>query len=188
MTLGQYVRRWRDEQRPRVSQEALAERMVSTGLTASVTGAWVSLLESDKLNVAAIGLDKLRALADVVNVTEADLLAITTAGLAGAQPPDELGALLARARALDLDPGLLQEIEDTAQEAAPDKRRKLVEGVRREVIRREAQRQQEGGNSHVNSDGVQASVSSGASYTALARVDARGLSVNDSGMGYSCGE
>lgn len=190
MTLGRYVRDWRMAQQPRVSQEALAERMVATGLTAGATGAWVSYLEGDKLGT--IGVDKLRALAVVLKVPETDLSVLMIASLAGAQPADDLPDLLARARALGIDVGLLQEIADLAEDVPAEKRRKLVDGVRREVRRREAQAQQRNGDPQFGAGGndeppyrPEWAHDGAPGGPGLARVDARGMTVNERGMGYS---
>jgi transcriptional regulator with XRE-family HTH domain len=195
MTLGQYVRDWRAAQRPRVSQEALAERMVATGLTTGATGGWVSYLEGDKLGT--IGVDKLRALAAVLQVPETDLSVLMVAGLAGAPPADELSDLLQRARALGIDAGLLQALDDLADDVPAEKRRQLVDGVRREVIRRETQRQQQEDDPPVGAPAIQAAAHDGAGEayrpdwaadgagSPTARIDARTVGVHEGRVRYS---
>lgn len=202
MTLGQYVRAWRSDQRPRLTIKGLVERMIATGHTTGVTEAWISLLENDKLNVAGIGNDKLRALGAVLGVSVDDLL--LAAGLGGVRPADELGPLLAR---LHMPEQMAAAITQDYQQMNAGDQAALIQQVHQWIARLEQQpvtRQQPAGvqQQEPGVDARQAGAQGGADIeyapdhwaapnggAVLARVNERARGVSErGGLMYLCGE
>src|SRR5215204_2493729 len=110
------------------SQDELARR-------AGITQGAVSHIEQGRRGEPTY--ETLKALARVFAYDTVDEMFVA-AGLAGAQPPDELDALLERLRQLGYSPHKLKAIEQGVVDFPPEERAALIEDLRAEIRAMEA--------------------------------------------------